>query len=129
MEHPFGLKDGVFRIAAKVGIALYPDDGDNADTLLKHAEAALKKAKASGNRYLFYTQKMTAAVAARLTLENRLRQAIERQEFVLHYQPKVDLKNGTLVGAEALIRWNDPETGLVPPGEFIPDPGRDRIDL
>jgi len=119
-EHPFGLNDGVFRIAAKVGIALYPDDGDNADTLLKHAEAALKKAKASGNRYLFYTQKMTAAVAARLTLENRLRQAIERQEFVLHYQPKVDLKNGTLVGAEALIRWNDPETGLVPPGEFIP---------
>jgi sensor c-di-GMP phosphodiesterase-like protein len=72
---------------------------------------------------------MTAAVAARLTLENRLRQAIERQEFVLHYQPKVDLKNGTLVGAEALIRWNDPETGLVPPGEFHSDPGRDRIDL
>jgi len=120
MEHPFGLNDGVFRIAAKVGIAVYPDDGDSADTLLKHAEAALKKAKASGNRYLFYTQKMTAAVAARLTLENRLRQALEQQQFVLHYQPKVDLKNGALVGAEALIRWNDPETGLVPPGQFIP---------
>jgi len=120
LEHPFGLNDGVFRIAAKVGIAVYPDDGDSADTLLKNAEAALKKAKTSGNRYLFYTQKMTAAVAAKVTLENRLRQAIERQEFVLHYQPKVDLKNGTLVGAEALIRWNNPETGMVPPAEFIP---------
>jgi diguanylate cyclase (GGDEF)-like protein/PAS domain S-box-containing protein len=120
MEHPFGVNDGVFRIAAKVGVAVFPDDGSNADTLLKNAEAALKKAKASGNRYLFYTQKMTAAVAATLTLENRLRKAIEQQEFVLYYQPKVNLKNGTLVGAEALIRWNDPETGLVPPGEFIP---------
>jgi len=120
LEHPFALNDGVFRIAAKVGVALYPDDGDTADALLNNAEAALKKAKASGNRYLFYTQEMTAAVAARLTLENRLRQAIERQEFVLHYQPKLDLKTGTLVGAEALIRWNDPANGLVPPGDFIP---------
>jgi diguanylate cyclase (GGDEF)-like protein len=120
LEHPFGLNDGVFRIAAKVGIAVYPDDGDDADTLLKNAEAALKKAKTRGNRYLFYTQKMTAAVAARLTLENRLRQALERRQFVLHYQPKVDLKNGLLVGAEALIRWHDPGVGLVPPGEFIP---------
>jgi diguanylate cyclase (GGDEF)-like protein/PAS domain S-box-containing protein len=120
LEHPFGLNDGVFRIAAKVGIAVYPDDGNTAESLLNNAEAALKKAKASGNRYLFYTQKMTAAVATRLTLENRLRQAIERQEFVLHYQPKLDLKTGKLVGAEALIRWNDPKAGLVPPGEFIP---------
>jgi len=120
LEHPFGLNDGVFRIAAKVGIAVYPDDGDSAAALLNNAEAALKKAKASGNRYLFYTQKMTAAVAVRLTLENRLRLALERQEFVLHYQPKVDLKTGVLVGAEALIRWNSPGTGLVPPGDFIP---------
>lgn len=120
LEHPFRLNDGVFRIAAKVGIALFPDDGDNADTLLKNAEAALKKAKATGHRYLFYTQNMTEAVAAKVTLENRLRQALEKHEFVLHYQPKVELATGRLVGAEALIRWNDPQTGLVAPGKFIP---------
>jgi diguanylate cyclase (GGDEF)-like protein len=120
VEHPFRLNDTVFRIAAKVGVALFPDDGADADTLFKNAEAALKKAKASGERYVFYTQKMTAAVAGKLTLENQLRQAFDNEEFVLHYQPKVDLPSGELTGAEALIRWNDPRTGLVPPGQFIP---------
>jgi EAL domain-containing protein (putative c-di-GMP-specific phosphodiesterase class I) len=110
----------VFRIAAKVGIALFPDDGADADTLFRNAEAALKKAKASGERYLFYTQTMTAAVAGKLTLENQLRQALDKGEFVLHYQPKVNLASGKLTSAEALIRWNDPRTGLVPPGKFIP---------
>jgi EAL domain-containing protein (putative c-di-GMP-specific phosphodiesterase class I) len=88
--------------------------------LFKNAEAALKKAKARGDRYLFYTQKMTEAVAGRLTLENQLRQALDKNEFVLHYQPKVKIASGKLTGAEALIRWNDPRTGLVPPGQFIP---------
>jgi len=88
--------------------------------LFRHAEAALKKAKASGDRYLFYTQKMTESVAGRLTLENQLRQALGKGEFVLHYQPKVNLASGKLSGVEALIRWNDPRTGLVPPGRFIP---------
>jgi EAL domain-containing protein (putative c-di-GMP-specific phosphodiesterase class I) len=110
----------VFRIAAKVGIALFPDDGSDADTLFKNAEAALKKAKVTGDRFLFYTQKMTAMVAGKLTLENQLRQAVEREEFVLHYQPKVSLASGKVSGAEALIRWNDPRTGLVAPGQFIP---------
>ena len=120
LEHPFRLNDAVFRIAAKVGVALFPDDGADADTLFRNAEAALKKAKASGERYLFYTQKMTEAVAGKLTLENQLRQALDKEEFVLHYQPKVNLASGKLTGAEALIRWNDPRTGLVPPGRFIP---------
>jgi diguanylate cyclase (GGDEF)-like protein/PAS domain S-box-containing protein len=120
LDHPFHLNDAVFRIAAKAGVALFPDDGANADTLFKKAEAALKNSKASGDRYLFYTQKMTELVAGKLTLENQLRQALERQEFVLHYQPKVNLASGKLTGAEALIRWNDPHTGLVPPGRFIP---------
>jgi diguanylate cyclase (GGDEF)-like protein len=120
LEHPFRLNGAVFRIAAKVGAALFPDDGADADTLFKHAEAALKKAKASGDRYLFYTQKMTASVAGMLTLENQLRQALDKREFVLHYQPKMNLESGKLTGAEALIRWNDPRTGLVPPGRFIP---------
>ena len=119
LEHPFQLDESVLRIAARVGVALFPEDGADAEGLLRNAEAALKKAKASGDRYLFYTQQMTAAVAGKLTLENQLRQALEREEFVLHYQPKVSLASGRLAGAEALIRWNDPRTGLVPPGRFI----------
>ena len=120
LNHPFRLNDAFFRVAFKVGVALFPDDGSSADTLFKNAEAALKKAKAQGDRFLFYTPTMTAAVASKVTLENQLRQALERDEFVLHYQPKVDLATGLLVSAEALIRWNDPSTGLVPPGRFIP---------
>jgi diguanylate cyclase (GGDEF)-like protein/PAS domain S-box-containing protein len=120
LNHPLHLNDGVFRIGAKVGVALFPDDGSDADTLFKNAEAALKKAKVTGERFLFYTQKMTDMVAGKLTLENQLRQALEREEFVLHYQPKMNLASGKVVGAEALIRWNDPRTGLVAPGQFIP---------
>ncbi len=119
-NHPFHLNDSVYRIAAKVGVAVFPDDGTDAETLFRNAEAALKKAKASGERYLFYTQKMTEKVAGKLTLENQLRQAIDKGEFVLHYQPKVNLASGKMTSAEALIRWNDPRTGLVPPGRFIP---------
>jgi len=120
LEHPFRLNDAVFRLAAKVGIALFPDDGADPETLFKNAEAALKKAKASGERYLLHTQKMTEAVAGKVTLENQLRHAFDKEEFVLHYQPKVSLVSGKLTSAEALIRWNDPRTGLVPPSLFIP---------
>jgi diguanylate cyclase (GGDEF)-like protein/PAS domain S-box-containing protein len=120
LDHPFRLDDAVFRVAAKTGVAVFPGDGTDADTLLKHAEAALKKAKASGDRYLFYTHKMTEAVAGRVTLENQLRHALDNNEFVLHYQPKINLESGKLTSAEALIRWNDPRTGLVSPGRFIP---------
>jgi diguanylate cyclase (GGDEF)-like protein/PAS domain S-box-containing protein len=120
ISHPFHLNDEEFRIAAKIGIALYPHDGADAATLFKHAEVALKKAKAGGDRYLFYAQRMTETVAGRLTLENQLRQALDREQFVLHYQPKVNIVTGQLAGAEALIRWNDPATGLVPPARFIP---------
>jgi len=120
MSHSFRLDDGVFRLTAKVGVAVFPEDGIDADTLFRNAEAALKKAKASGARYLFYTHQMTAAVAGKLTLENQLRRALDNEEFVLHYQPKMSLASGKITGAEALIRWNDPLTGLVPPGHFIP---------
>jgi EAL domain-containing protein (putative c-di-GMP-specific phosphodiesterase class I) len=120
LEHPFRLNDAVFRIDAKAGIALFPDHGPNAQTLFKNAEAALKNAKATGERYLFYTQKMSASVAGKLTLENKLRRALDNEEYVLYYQPKVNLLSGKLTGAEALLRWNDPETGLVAPGRFIP---------
>ena len=120
LDHPFRLNDAVFRIGARGGIALFPDDGADADTLYRNAEAALKRAKKDGERYVFYAQGMTEAVAEKLTLESQLREALEKEEFVLHYQPKVNLASGGLVGAEALIRWNDPRTGLVPPGRFIP---------
>jgi EAL domain-containing protein (putative c-di-GMP-specific phosphodiesterase class I) len=120
LEHPFHLDEAVFRVTAKAGVAVYPGDGADAETLFRNAEAALKRAKASGQRYLFHTQKMTEAVAGKLTLENQLRQAADKGEFVLHYQPKVNLASGRITGAEALIRWNDPRTGLVPPGRFIP---------
>jgi diguanylate cyclase (GGDEF)-like protein/PAS domain S-box-containing protein len=119
-EHSFDLNDAGYRVALKIGVASFPGDGGDAETLCKHAEAALKKAKSGGNRYVFYDQKMTDAVAGRLSLESRLRRALELGEYELHYQPKIELATGRLVGAEALLRWNDPGSGLVAPGDFIP---------
>jgi diguanylate cyclase (GGDEF)-like protein len=120
MNHEFSLNDAVYRMSAKIGVAVFPDDGTDADTLFKNAEAALKKAKASRDRYLFYAQKMTETVAMSVGIENRLRRALEREEYVLHYQPKVNIVSGKLTGAEALIRWNDGVSGLTPPDRFIP---------
>jgi diguanylate cyclase (GGDEF)-like protein len=120
LAEPFLIDGTDFTAAVKIGIALSPGDGADADTLFRNAEAALKKAKAGGERYLFYAQHMTERVAERLALENKLRRALEREEFVLHYQPKVALDTRRIVGVEALIRWNDPATGLVPPMQFIP---------
>ena len=119
-DHPFRLNDAVFRIGVKAGVALFPQDGADADELFRHADAALRNAKAGGERYLFYARTMTAAVSGQMTLESQLREALEKKEFVLHYQPKVSLETGKVTSAEALIRWNDPRTGLVPPGRFIP---------
>lgn len=120
LAHPFRVGNTELRLAAKTGIALFPDDGTDAETVFRNAEAALKIAKKNGDRYLFHNKEMTKAVAVKLTLENQLRQAIDNEEFVLHYQPKMNLASGKVTGAEALIRWNDPRTGLVPPGKFIP---------
>jgi diguanylate cyclase (GGDEF)-like protein/PAS domain S-box-containing protein len=117
---PVSAGGSELRISAKAGIALYPDDGADADTLFKNAEAALKRGKGAGERYLFYAQEMTERVGERLTLENQLRQALENEEFVLHYQPKVDTATRKIGGVEALIRWRSRERGLVPPMHFIP---------
>jgi EAL domain-containing protein (putative c-di-GMP-specific phosphodiesterase class I) len=119
LNHPFQMKDAELRLSLKVGVARFPDDGTDAGTLLTNAEAALKKAKANGEPFLFYKSAMTDRAAGNLTLETQLRQALEREQFVLHYQPKMDLDSGLLCGAEALIRWNDPLTGMVPPRRFI----------
>ena len=120
LSRPFMVEGTELRISAKGGIALFPSDGADADTLLRNAEAALKNAKLSGDRYLFYVPQLNARVAETLTLENKLRRALEQEQFVLYYQPKVNLDTGQISGLEALIRWNDPETGLVPPLKFIP---------
>jgi diguanylate cyclase (GGDEF)-like protein/PAS domain S-box-containing protein len=120
VKHPFKLNDEIFRVAAKVGIAIYPEDGAGAELLFRNAEVALLKAKASGDRYLLFAQKMTDTMANKPTLESQLRDAVENDEFILHYQPKVNLLSGELTGAEALIRWNMPGIGLVPPMRFIP---------
>jgi diguanylate cyclase (GGDEF)-like protein/PAS domain S-box-containing protein len=119
-KHPFMLDEAVFRVAAKVGVAIFPDDGPSADILFRNAEIALKKAKVSGDRYTLFAQKMSDTVVLKPTLESQLRDAIDKEEFVLHYQPKMNLISGKLTGAEALIRWNDPRRGLVPPAQFIP---------
>ncbi len=117
---PFVVGGTELRMAAKVGVALHPMDGADAEALLHNAEAALNKAKASADRLLFYTSEMNTRVAEALSLEGRLREALEHSQFVLHYQPKLNLASGTIAGAEALIRWNDPRRGLVPPVQFIP---------
>src|SRR6185295_14039378 len=116
---PFRIGETELRVSIKFGVAMYPDDGGNPMTLFRNAEAALKQAKAGGNRHLFFTAKMTERVAENLRLENKLRQALEKEEFVLHYQPKVELDARLIVGVEALIRWQSPELGLVPPMKFI----------
>jgi diguanylate cyclase (GGDEF)-like protein/PAS domain S-box-containing protein len=119
-EHPFMLDEAVYRVNAKIGVATFPNDGPSADILFRNAEIALKKAKVSGDRYTLFAQKMSDTAVLKPTLESQLRAAIDNEEFVLYYQPKVNLVSRKLTGAEALIRWNDPRRGLVPPGQFIP---------
>jgi diguanylate cyclase (GGDEF)-like protein len=102
-------------VSAKAGIAMFPGDGSDADQLLRHAEAALKKAKTGGEKQVFYTAHLSERMAERLAFESRFRSALAKEEFVLHYQPKVDVENGRLLGVEALIRWQSPELGLVSP--------------
>jgi diguanylate cyclase len=116
----FVVNGADLRVSAKAGIALFPNDGPDADALFRNAEAALKKAKTTGEQYLFHARHMTERTAATLALENKMRQAIEKEEFVLYYQPKVETETRRIVGVEALIRWMSPERGLVPPLEFIP---------
>ena len=117
---PYVLGASELRVSAKVGIAIFPEDGADAETLFKNAEAARNQAKETNEPYVFHTQSLTSRVAEQLELENQLRTAIEKQEFVLHYQPKVESASGRLAGVEALIRWQSPSRGLVPPLDFIP---------
>ena len=117
---PYQLGEEELAISMSAGIAVFPEDGADAETLFRNAEAALKKSKLTGEAYLFYQPSMNAKVAETLLLENKLRKALDNEEFILHYQPKVNLATGEISGLEALIRWNDPDSGIVAPGQFIP---------
>ncbi|HXH28163.1 MAG TPA: EAL domain-containing protein [Candidatus Polarisedimenticolia bacterium] len=118
---PFRLEDQEVVVSASIGISLFPGDGTTAEALLKNADAAMYHAKDLGRSgYQFYDKSMNAAALKRLSLENRLRRALEQQELELHYQPLFDVDAGSIVGAEALIRWRHPDLGLVAPAEFIP---------
>ncbi len=118
---PFKIGSDELFVTSSIGIAMYPDDGADAETLLRNADAAMYDAKQHGrNNYSFYMKEMNARARDRLSLEGRLRKAIEQEQFELHYQPQLDLRNNQLIGLEALVRWADPEKGLISPMEFIP---------
>jgi diguanylate cyclase (GGDEF)-like protein/PAS domain S-box-containing protein len=117
---PLIVDDIELRTTVKIGIALYPADADTAEVLFANAEAALKRAKDASEPYLFYSPEMNARVAQRLHMESRLRRAVTQKEFTLHYQLKVDIGTRRIRGLEALIRWQDPEHGLISPLEFVP---------
>jgi EAL domain-containing protein (putative c-di-GMP-specific phosphodiesterase class I) len=120
LRAPFLIEHTELRISCRIAIAVGPADGENAEALTRHADAALQKAGTSTQGYVFYAPIMNEKVAEKLALETRLRRAIELEEFVLYYQPKLELKTGSIVGVEALLRWQDPEFGLIAPAAFIP---------
>lgn len=121
VTQPYRLQDHDLHITCSIGISLYPRDGRNAETLLKNADNALYRAKDMGrNNYQFYLSGATQLARERLNLENSLRYAVERKELELYYQPKWDFHANAITGAEALIRWNHPQLGLLPPSRFIP---------
>ncbi|MBF0311269.1 MAG: EAL domain-containing protein [Magnetococcales bacterium] len=118
---PVAIGDMEIFVGASIGIAIHPADGDDANTLLKGADSALYLAKEQGrNHYQFFRHELNTFSMARMRLESGLRQAVERGEFLLYYQPQFDLKTNRVVGVEALMRWSHPERGLIAPGEFIP---------
>ena len=121
LERPLLIQGQEIVPTASIGIAVYGEDGLDVETLLKHADIAMFRAKETGrNSYQFYTATMNPHSLQRLSMESALRRALERGEFELHYQPKMDLHTGNAIGAEALLRWRHPERGMVPPGQFIP---------
>jgi len=121
LSSPFDFDGVELYTKASLGIALAPYDGEDAETLLKNADAAMYKAKQRGrNNYQFYTQAIGSKVSEELNLENQLYKALKKSEFVLHYQPQINLNTGKIVGMEALVRWQHPERGLIFPDRFIP---------
>lgn len=121
IAQPFTIDGQRLTLTASIGVAEFPQDGDNFEQLAQSADAALYRAKQSGhNTFQFFTRQMHEQAHEVLQVENELRQALEQGEFLLHYQPQVDTKTSKIIGAEALIRWQHPQKGLVPPAHFIP---------
>jgi diguanylate cyclase (GGDEF)-like protein/PAS domain S-box-containing protein len=121
MAKPVELEDRTLQVTASIGVATFPDDGQSADELLRNADTAMYRAKDSGgNSFELCTPELTAAAVERLELQNGLRLALDRNEFLLHYQPLVSLGSGRIVGLEALVRWQHPQKGFLPPVTFIP---------
>ncbi|MGB5764656.1 MAG: EAL domain-containing protein [Sedimenticolaceae bacterium] len=121
VTEPYELSGQAAHVTTSIGIAMFPEDGSDVQTLLKHADAAMYRAKESGkNRYAFYEPEMNQRAEERLQLTRQLRQALDREEFGLCYQPQYDLASGRLVGVEALVRWRDGDGNMVPPSVFIP---------
>jgi diguanylate cyclase (GGDEF)-like protein len=121
LAEPIMIEGKELYLTCSAGISMYPQDGPDVDTLLKNADAAMYRAKEQGrNTFQFYTSEMNQRVSERLAMENALRRALERKEFVLQYQQRVDLRTGAILGAEALLRWMHPQWGLVRPARFIP---------
>jgi diguanylate cyclase (GGDEF)-like protein/PAS domain S-box-containing protein len=117
----FPIRDIELHTSTSIGISLFPDDGVANEELIANADVAMYRAKENGrNNYQFFTPTMNNSSYERLTMENKLRRALERHEFVLYYQPQVNLQTGRVIGCEALVRWQHPEMGLVSPGVFIP---------
>ncbi|MDD2950555.1 MAG: EAL domain-containing protein [Sulfuricurvum sp.] len=120
-EKSFYVKNHAFNTSASIGIALYPDDGDSFDILLQNADTAMYEAKEHGkNTYCFYTQQMNLNLIEQLKIQNDLKNALQNNELVLHFQPQINLADNKIIGAEALIRWQHPELGIIMPMEFIP---------
>lgn len=121
LDAPINCAGHLLHATASIGISISPDDGEEMATTLKCADIAMYRAKEEGrNQFRFYAAAMSAHTVERLSLENNLREAIVREEFLLHYQPKAELASGRIAGVEALIRWKSPRRGMVPPGDFIP---------
>jgi diguanylate cyclase (GGDEF)-like protein/PAS domain S-box-containing protein len=121
ISEPVWLDGTELYVGCSMGASLFPQDGDDAETLMKKADLAMYRAKDMGrNTFQFYQPEMNVSAGARLNLERRLRRALRDNEFLLHYQPQVDIETGQVVGMEALVRWSDPEVGLIPPSQFIP---------
>jgi diguanylate cyclase (GGDEF)-like protein/PAS domain S-box-containing protein len=121
VARPHSIDQHDLHVTASIGVSVYPDDGMNAETLIKNADTAMYHAKENGRQsYQFFTPAMNIRAVERQSIEESLRRALERQEFALHYQPKINLATGAITGAEALIRWMHPIRGPVPPAQFIP---------
>ena len=121
IAQPWVNEQQEYSLSCSIGISCFPCDGDTPETLLQCADAAMYEAKNAGrNTFHFFTPELNQAVTERLALANDLRRAVEREEFRVYYQPRVDVTNGQIIGAEALIRWQHPDKGLIPPDNFIP---------